>query len=144
MMKRNSHTVIACPVCSKKGHGRGIVQPYWHTDESDMVDTLLHCLICGWYGTHKSVQSYTFPCVIYQVVEIDLSTVENILSMALQKSVPIEIPYGTRACEVLTYSVESGKPEPQKSDSYTLENALLISVQTGWLEPGLYKVEIDV
>lgn len=137
------HTVIACPVCAKNGDGRGAIQSYYHSTKSDC----LRCTFCGWLGNYETVQSYMFPCRIYKVVEMDLSVVENLLSMALQleERIPIEMSYGIKTGDVLEYTIEgSNSVAGYCSIIHTLAGALGYLVTKAWLFPAIYKVEVDV
>lgn len=125
------HTVLVCPVCAR------IVQ---RTD-------CLRCTFCDWLGNDETVLSYMFPCRIYKVVEMDLSVVENVLSMALQleERATIKVPYSTKFGDVLEYTIEcSDSVAGYCSIIHTLEGALCYLVTKGWLFPANYKVEVDV
>ncbi len=144
----NNHTVIACPSCAKKGDSRGALQSYCHQDESDC----LYCAFCGWKGTYETCQSYEFPCKVYKVVEIDMTVVENFLSIALQQRCEI-LPISTVAANVaggvFTVSIPcndgaAGLIRQPKRSYYELSVVLNYLVSKGWLFPAMYKVSVNV
>lgn len=130
------HTINACPVCAKKGNGRGAVQSYYNRNES----FCLYCAICGWKGDHTTCQSYTFPCKIYKVVEIDFAVVENLFNMASQSLGKVSI---FRAGNVREFTIEHGEGRIL-GRFCNLEEALCFLVAKGWLFPAVYRIEIDV
>lgn len=139
----SKHTIIACPVCSKNGNGRGVIQSYYKLGETGC----LYCVFCGWNGDYSTVQSFEFPCLTYTVVEICLSVLENMLSIECQEPIrlSIELPYGTKTNKVLDYVVEDGPiPGYVRPETWNLFDALTYLVGKGWLYPALYKVEVDV
>ncbi len=134
---RDRHTVLACPVCAKAGQGCGVVQSYYHPNES----YCLYCVSCGWKGCHESVQSYMFPCRICQTVKIDLSVVENMLAQAEGLDVrPCLKPLAAKIEEVYEYTIGSGGDIDGETRVY---HALKFLVAQRWLFPAIYKVEID-
>ncbi len=145
-MSDNYHSILACPSCAKNGKGRGALQSYYHQNES----YCLYCAFCGWKGNYQTCQSYEFPCRSYQVVEIDLAVLENLLSMALQQSSqilpPSEIAQGV-AGGVITFTIPSEATEvvlQPKQGYHKLETVLNYLTAKGWLSPAVYKVDTNV
>jgi hypothetical protein len=79
-------------------------------------------------------------------VEIDLSVVENLFSMAkqLDKRVELVLPHCTKPGEVFEYDFFN-KPAKELCSyfQWDLEFALRHLVATGWLFPAAYKVTVD-
>lgn len=135
---RDRHSVLACPICAKAGKGQGVVQSYYHPNES----YCLYCVSCGWKGSHESVQSYMFPCRVYQTVEIDLAVVENMFAQASELDErPCLKPLGARCGQVYEYAIGAYGDIDGETRLY---HTLKYLVSQGWLFPAIYKVEIDV
>lgn len=138
---RDRHSVLACPVCAKAGRGRGVVQSYYHPNES----YCLYCVSCGWKGNHETVQSYMFPCRIYQTVEIDLSVVENMSAQAEELDErPCLKPLGAKYGQVYEYTIGAANGDTTLDGETRVFHTLKFLVAQGWLFPAIYKVEIDV
>lgn len=129
------HPIIICPVCVKRGVGCGAVENYYgFNDPSD-----LHCLICGWKGTKDTCETYQPQYTTYQVVEIDLSVVGDLLNVALQGQYRVSI---RTPSENATYKncYYSGVLAGGECD---LKEALGYLASHGWLPDAVFKVTID-
>lgn len=154
MSIREGHSVLACPVCSKQGEGRGVLQAYRRRTKPFR----LFCVVCGWKGEYDTVQSYQFPCLIYhfddrnkyrrglRVVEMDIEVVENILSTALQLSMQLalNLPPQARKRGILEYHNLDGGLETEIPAEWDLKNALRYLITTGWLFPAGYRIQLNV
>lgn len=140
---REGHSVISCPVCAKNGNGRGALQSYFQAGEA----ACLRCAFCGWKGDYETVQRFSFPCRIYQVVDISLVVLENLFSMArqLEERVKFDLPSNAKVGSVLEFAIERLPNGPLITRDYCdLNDALSYLVAKGWLFPAIYRVEIDV
>lgn len=144
---RENHRIISCPVCAKNGNGRGALQSYYQNGE----DACLRCSVCNWKGDYDTVQSFIFPCKIYQVVDISLSVVENIFGMErqLERRPKFDLPPGTKVGEVLEFTIHRIPSGPLRIESSIqhfceVDDALSYLVAKGWLFPAFYRVEVDV
>ena len=144
---RENYRVIACPVCAKNGNGRGAIQSYFQNGE----DACLRCSVCSWKGNYDTVQSFIFPCKIYQVVDINLSVVENIFGMErqLEKRPEFDLPPDTKVGAVLEFAIHRAPSGPLRTelsvqDFCEVEDALSYLVAKGWLFPAIYRVPFDV
>jgi hypothetical protein len=128
----NMLTITACPDCAKAD---GLAFDKFHTGS---------CAVCGWMGNSDTVQSYSFPCWTYRVVEMDLSVVENLLSMARQlpEREEIKLSFNIKTGDIVNFAIEANFEEP--TVKWGLRDALCYLVTTGWLFPAIYKIEIDV
>lgn len=144
---REGHNVISCPVCAKNGNGRGALQSYFQAGEA----ACLRCAVCGWKGDYETVQRFSFPCRIYQVVDISLAVLENLFSMArqLEKRVKFDIPPDTKVGSILEFAIERLPNGPLATelsvrDYCEIDDALRYLAAKGWLFPAIYRVEVDV
>lgn len=142
---REGHSVISCPVCAKNGNGRGALQSYFQAGET----ACLRCAVCSWKGDYGTVQRFSFPCKIYQVVDIDLVVLENLFSVArqLKERVKFDLPSDAKIGSILEFAIErlpNGPLATELKDYCDLNDALSYLTAKGWLFPAVYRVKVDV